>query len=397
MKELKVIIAALIILSVYMSWNLISDYDDIDDYNQVANSYSWVSHLGSEAIGVSFMGDNDQYYIGVNSSKGSGIVSKDGEMIIPYDYFAADYQCGNYMAAATIDKWILMDTDGKEVNSFNRVSYPYAYAGDKYFLKYGDDALEDSSDGFVIIDAVSGETVKAYKDYYNAVKLDDGNWYISKTVEVDGISTRKVLTQRGLYSANYSVEDENIVSRGFFTDESFEPLYDGKEYKLVCQGDGIYVVKDLATNEKNSYIVMDENGELFEVKDKELVDRILAYEENGNLSNNDTITVFRNRDGNIGFASINNTHNILYYSEEGRLINSSEISKNNYSVERKDWVVFVEFDEDGIGDITKYGIKDKNNNVILPAIYYDLTFLPGTENIMVNSETGCGVIRLEVN
>lgn len=397
MKELKVIIVALIVLSVFMSWHLISDYDEIDDYNQVANSYSWVSHLGSEVIVVSFMGDNDQYYIGVNSSKGSGIANKDGEMIIPYDYFAADYQCGDYMAAATIDKWILFDTDGKEVNSFNRVSYPYAYAGDKYFLKYGEDALEDSSDGFVIIDAVSGETVKEYKDYYNAVRLDDGNWYISKTVDVDGISTRKVLTQRGVYSANFSIEDENIVSRGFFTDEYFKPLYGGKEYKLVCQGDGLYVVKNLATNEKNSYIVMDENGELFKVKDKELVDRILVYEENGNLSNNDTITVFRNRDGNIGFASINNTHDILYYSEEGRLINSSEISKNNYSVERKDWVVFVEFDEDGIGDITKYGIKDKNNNVILPAIYYDLTFLPGTENIMVNSETGCGVIRLEVN
>lgn len=395
MRELKSIVIALCILSAYMCWHLISDYDEIDDYNQVTNNYSWVSHLGSDAIGVSLKGNRDRYYIGVNSNKGLGLIDKNGNEILPCKFFATEYNGGDYLAAATADKWILMDLDGKEVSSFNRISYSYAYAGDKYFLKYGDDAFEDSSEGFVIIDAVSGEVVKEYNDYYNAVRLDDGNWYISKTVVSEGsIATRMVLTQMNWYSANYSEEDESVTPKGFFVDENFEPLYKGKEYQLICQGDGLYVVKEAGVIAEDSYIVLNEDGELFEVKDEKLIKCISKYERDGDLAYNNTITVSKGKDCNIGFASINNIYDVLYYSEDGEFIDRNRISEKNYFIENLEWVVFVEKDEYGM---VKYGIKGGNNNVILPAIYDDLIFLPETENIMINSDTGCGIIRLEVN
>ena len=69
----------------------------------------------------------------------------------------------------------------------------------------------------------------------------------------------------------------------------------------------------------------------------------------------------------------------------------------SYSVENEDWIIFTEPEKDEYFTTIKYGIKDKNDNVILPAAYYDLRFLPGTENIMVNSSMGCGIIRLGVN
>ena len=395
MKELKVVVTILFVMSIVICWHLISDYDEIDDYNQMSNRYSWVSDLGSDAIGVGFKGNKGQYYISVNSNKGLGVIDKNGEVILPCEYFAVEYKFGDYMAAATADKWILMDLDGKEVSSFNRISFPYAYAGDKYFLKYGNDAFENSSDGFTIIDAVSGDIVKEYNDYYNAVRLDDGNWYISKTVVSEmNIATRMVLTSMNWYSVNYSEEDAKVVPKGFFVDENFKPLYEGKEYQLVCQGNGFYVVKEIKQSNENTYIVLDESGELFEVRDEKLINRISKYEREGELGYSDIVTVFKGKDDSIGFASINNYYDVIYYSETGDFIGDSKISPNNYHIDDLDWVVFTDKDE---YEIVRYGIKDRNNNTILPAIYGDLIFLPETENIMINSDVGCGIIRLEVN
>jgi len=47
MKELRFIIVVLCALSVGLCWMLINDYEEIDSYNQVANSYRWISDLGS--------------------------------------------------------------------------------------------------------------------------------------------------------------------------------------------------------------------------------------------------------------------------------------------------------------------------------------------------------------
>lgn len=396
MRELKTIIIVLCTLSAGLCWTLINDYEEIDSYNQVANSYRWVSDLGSNTEYVDFVGDEEQYYIKAYTNKGNGMIDKNGSEILPCKFYDAEYKGGNYMAAATNDKWILMDLDGKEVSSFNRISYVYSYAGDKYFIKYGDDAIANLSDGFTIIDAVSGKTIKEYSDYYNAVRLDDGNWYISKTFDNDeGIAARMILTQRGTYSCDFP-EDE-VESRGFFVDGNFEPLYGGKEYRLICQGDGLYVAKDIESDVKDQYVVLDETGELFGVNDEKLTNRIKRYEKNGNLGNNDTITVFRGEDGSIGFSSINNIYDVIYYDDDGKLTGSTKIDKNHYSVENADLMVFTEKEKDEYFMTTKYGIKDKVGNVILPAEYYDLRFLPGTENIMVNSSMGCGVIRLEVN
>lgn len=396
MKELRFIIVVLCALSVGLCWMLINDYEEIDSYNQVANSYRWISDLGSNTEYVEFVGDEERHYIKAYTNKGNGMIDKNGNEILPYKFYDAEYKGGDYMAAATNDKWLLMDLNGKEASSFNRISYVYSYAGDKYFIKYGDDAFEDLDDGFSIIDAVSGETVKEYNDYYNAVRLDDGNWYISKTFDKDeGIAARMILMQRGTYSTDFP--EEVVESRGFFVNEDFETLYGGKEFRLICQDDGIYVVKDIGVGGQDQYVVLDENGELFKVNDEKLSKRIRNYEKKGNLANNDTITVFRGEGDSIGFSSIDNIYDVIYYDYDGKLIDSTKIDKNSYSVENEDWIIFTEPEKDEYFTTIKYGIKDKNDNVILPAAYYDLRFLPGTENIMVNSSMGCGIIRLGVN
>ena len=297
-----------------------------------------------------------------------------------------------------------MDCDGKEVNSFNRISLPYAYAGDKYFIKYGDDAIEDVSDGFAIIDAASGDVVKEYDNYYNAILLDDGNWYVCKTVEIESMATRKILSQMNLYTCDhpdyYDDEVEMKTSKGFFVDENFEPLYGGKEYRLIAQGEGLYIVKTIDKNEKNEYIVLDETGELFNVVDEALEKRIAVYEKNGDTIN-DSITVFRQNDGTIGFANISNVYDVLYYSKEGELIGDSKVGENMFASGRDDLIIFTVEEKEEFFDeyytITKLGIKNNDNEVILPAVYSDLLFLPGTENIMINNDKGCGIIRLEVN
>lgn len=394
MKELKAIVITMLMLTGAMCWYLISDYEEIDDYNQTTNNYSWVSDLGNDVEYVSFIGNNDRHYINVYNNKGYGIIDREGNVILPCKFFAAEYKCGDYMAAATKDKWVLINFEGKEVSSFNRISYVYSYAGDKYFIKYGDDAFEDPSEGFAIIDGISGKIIKEYNDYYNAIRLDDGNWYISKTLDTEGILTRTFLMQRGTYSGEFP--DEESDPYGFFTDENFDPLYDGKEYQLICQGDGLYVVKDVDANTESSYKVLDENGELFKAEDKELIKRFEEYEWTGSYIN-DITTVYKNEDGNIGIASIDNIYDVVYYSDDGNYIGDSKLSKNNYSVDDEDWIVFTETEKDEYFTTTKYGIKDKNDNVILPAVYNELRFLSGTENIMVNSTMGSGIIRLEVN
>lgn len=404
MKELKLILSVLCILSVFMFGNLIADYDDIDEYNKVTNSYSWVSHLSSDAEGVVFMGEKEHYYIRVNSNRGIGVIDKHGNVILPCNFFAADYRSGDYMAAATIDKWILMDCDGKEISSLNRISFPYAYAGDKYFIKYGNDAIEDVSDGFTIIDAVSGNVVKEYNDYYNAILLDDGNWYICKTVEAESMAVRRVLSQMNFYTCDYpdyySDEAEMEDSKGYFADENFEPLYGGKEYRLIAQGEGIYVAKTIDQDDKNEYVVLDENGELFSVTDDTLKKRIMEYEKNGD-GIEDSITVFRHDDGSIGFVSINNVYDVLYYSDEGELKGDSKVGENMYASGRENLIIFTVKEKEEFFDeyytITKLGIKNNDNGIILPAVYSDLLFLPETENIMINNDKGCGIIRLEVN
>ena len=396
MRELKAIVIVLCVLSVGLCWTLINDYEEIDSYNQVANSYSWASDLRSNTEYVELVGDEEQYYIKAYTNKGNGMIDKNGNEILPGKFYDATYKGGEYMAAATNDSWILMDLKGKEVNSFNRISYVYSYAGDKYFIKYGDDGVENLSDGISIIDAVSGETLKEYSDYYNAVRLDDGNWYISKTFDSDeGIAARMILTDRGTYSSEFPDQEEE--TRGFFADRNFEPLYGDKEYRLICQGDGIYVAKDVETGIKDQYVVLDKDGELFRVNDEKLSNRIEKYEKNGNLGNNDTLTVFRGEDGSIGFSSINNIYDVIYYDDDGKLTGNTKIDKNHYSVANEDLIIFTEKEKDEYFTTTKYGIKDKADNVILPAAYYELKFLPGTENIMVNGSTGCGIIRLEVN
>ena len=396
MRELKAIVIVLCALSAGLCWTLINDYEEIDSYNQVANSYSWVSDLGNNTEYVEFMGDEGQYYIKTYTNKGNGMIDKNGNEILPGKFYAAEYKGGDYMAAATNDSWILMDLEGKEVSLFNRISYVYSYAGDKYFIKYGDDGVENLSDGISIIDAVSGETLKEYSDYYNAVRLDDGNWYISKTFDSDeGIAARMILMDRGTYSSDFPKDE--VEPRGFFVDGNFEPLYGGKEYRLICQGDGFYVAKDIETGIKDQYVVLDKDGELFRVNDEKLSNRIKKYEKNGNLGNNDTLTVFRGEDGSIGFSSINNIYDVIYYDDDGKLTGDTKIDENHYSVANEDLIIFTEKEKDEYFTTTKYGIKDKAGNVILPAAYYELRFLPGTENIMVNGSMGCGIIRLEVN
>ena len=394
MKELRAIIITMLILTGVMWWYLISDYEEIDNYNQTTNNYRWISDLGNGVEYVSFMGNDEQCYIKVDRSKGTGIIDKNGITILPNQFEDVEYKGGEYMAAATNEHWILKDLDGEDVGFLNRISYLYSYAGDKYFIQYGDDAFKDSSDGFVIIDAVSGKTVKEYNDYYNAMRLDDGNWYISKTLDTEGILTRMILMQNDVYSGEYPEEESEPY--GFFTDENFEPLYEGKEYQLICQGDGLYVAKDTDANGDESYIVLDKDGELFRAEDKNLIDRFEEYEWTGNYIN-DTLTVFKNEDGNIGFASINNIYDIVYYGKDGNYNGTNELSENSYAIGNKNLIVFTEEEKDEYGTSIKYGIKDKNNNVVLPASYYELIFLPGTDNIMVNSSMGCGIIRLEVN
>ena len=156
------------------------------------------------------------------------------------------------------------------------------------------------------------------------------------------------------------------------------------------------MVKDIDTNAESSYIVLDEKGELFKAKDKELIKRFEEYEWTGSYIN-DTTTVYKNEEGNIGIASIDNIYDVIYYSNDGNYIGNSNLSRNNYYVDDEDWIVFIETEKDEYFTTTKYGIKDKQGNVILPAVYNELRFLSGTENIMVNSTMGSGIIRLEVN
>jgi len=51
--------------------------------------------------------------------------------------------------------------------------------------------------------------------------------------------------------------------------------------------------------------------------------------------------------------------------------------------------------EDGFKN-TLYGIKAPSGSIIIPPIFEEIIFLPDTENILVNGDIGCGIIRLEV-
>lgn len=298
MKNITTIIAVLIVLSGFLCYKLISNYEQIDRYNQTADSFQWVSRQGDETTYVSKIGSGDEYYIGVYTRNGDGIMDRNGKEILPCEYDAVEYKGGRYMAAATMTDWVLFDTKGQQVASFNRISLPYSYAGDRYFLRYGDDAIDDPADGFAILDAVSGEVVQQYENYYNAVRLDDGNWYISKTPDVNGAAARAVLNQQGAYRVKHPAEDAKAAPRGFFVDEDFTPLFDGKEYRLIDQRDGRYMVSVVESSAPGSLpsddgkkgsaqeviMVLDETGDLFQIMDKKLLRQIEQHEygESGN-------------------------------------------------------------------------------------------------------------------
>ena len=92
MKELRFIIVVLCALSVGLCWMLINDYEEIDSYNQVANSYRWISDLGSNTEYVEFVGDEERHYIKAYTNKGNGMIDKNGNEILPCKFYDAEYK-----------------------------------------------------------------------------------------------------------------------------------------------------------------------------------------------------------------------------------------------------------------------------------------------------------------
>lgn len=370
------------------------DYDQIDAYNKAVHNFQWVSNLEDDARYVRKMGNSSEYYISVSSEHGDGVIDRNGKEIIAMDYETVDYKGGAYIAATTMYNWMLFDVKGNEAASFNRIRLPYAYAGDRYFIQYGNDSVEDIDDGFAIIDAVSGETVREYEDFYNAVRLDDGNWYISKTLDIDGVAGRRILNQRNQYESTtitiYDEETEEVkyteaAPYGFFTDENFEPLFDEKTYRLICQGDGLYVArvvekgsygeandtdqaKDYA--DKGAVVVLDEKSTLCTVEDESVLKRLRYYEKNSDLVT-DATTIFRAKDGNIGFKSLKTDGETLYLDKAGNPVEAEQ----------------YETTETGI-EMTKAEIHK-----LLSSVFSEAEQLPGTDNVLVNGELGCGIIR----
>ncbi len=366
-------------LSVMLLLWLRADYDQLDAYNKASHSFQWVSNLEDDARYVRKMGNSSEYYIGVSSEHGDGVVDRNGKEVIPMDYEEVDYKGGDYIAATTMYNWMLFDAKGNEAASFNRIRLPYAYAGDRYFIRYGDDPVEDIDDGIVIIDAVSGESVKEYEEFYNAVRLDDGNWYISKTPDIGGVAGRWILNQMNAYESTiitiYDEEVEEVkyteaAPYGFFTDEYFEPLFDEKEYRLICQGDGLYVAEDIGKDSYGEIVVLDEKGTLFTVKDEALLKRIRHYEKNADLVV-DSTTVFKTEEGNIGFKSLKTNRKTIYLDKTGKLIVAEQYETTEAGAE-----------------MTEAKIQKQ-----LSPAFLEAELLPGTDNLLVNGDLGCGIIR----
>ena len=392
MKDLTEAIVAFLMLSIVAYSHLIGDYDELDTYNKAAHNFQWVSHIREDVDHVHKMGNTDRYYIYVSAYGDIGAMDKNGKEILPCEYATVEYIDGNYMAAATLYDWKLFDARGKEAASFERIRYPYAYAGDRYFIKYGDNHIEDISDGITIIDAIEDKELIAYEDCYNAVKLEDGNWYISETPDIAGIAMRLVLNQRNTYeSTTVTMQDEAAeeidhaedTTCGFFTDEKFRPLFDGKSYRLICQGDGLYVARVMeragtlaASGEraaKGDVVVLNEKGELFEIEDEAILKRLKHYEKNGDLMK-DTATVFKGENGMIGFKSLKRTGEPLYLDKDGNPLENRE---------------------GNAGETETGETPEMEAYRALCPPFTDVELLPGTDHVLVNGEFGCGIIRWE--
>lgn len=386
----------LLIVTCSMSFSMWSRYDQIDAYNNAAMSYEWLTRPVKSAEEMYVMRTGDRYFIGMeNYGDECGIMDESGRMVLPCRYYAAEYHGGEYLAAATDDEWVLTDTDGKKLKVFNRIRYPYAYAGDRYFIRYGDDPVEEASDGVFIVDALSGETKAAYEDCYNAVRMDDGNWFICRSIAPEGIAARYVLDEKGEYSCDSSSADSSAGAYGFFTDEDFSPLFGGAEYELICHGDGVYVVKTIGKDDTGQYIILDGEGELFTVTDDSLIERISTY-ENRKHDMRYMETVTRSREGNIGFADLEDVRRAICYSEDGEPYTGIGAGMNPRYKAAGEWTVYMERINDGYDERIIYGLKDKAGDTVLPAICKEMIFLPDTNNIMINGPAGCGIISLEV-
>ena len=130
MKHFITMMTTIVVLSGFFCFKLITNHNTIDEYNEASGSFRWVTQLGDDIRYVRKMGDDRQYFIAISSNEKEGVIDGSGKEILPCDYWAVDYLGGNHMAAATNIHWMLMDLAGNEVASFNRIPFPYAYAGD---------------------------------------------------------------------------------------------------------------------------------------------------------------------------------------------------------------------------------------------------------------------------
>lgn len=383
MKIKRIWIMALLIVAVScgLVFAMAGRYADIHKYNTAAANIEWVRKPDID-YNYWMIGDNDEYFIKVNTFKEdsngeyvekTGVMDVNGKPVLPNKYDKVEYYGGEYIATIKSGECMIFDKSGKAVASFEFDKGAYSYAGDKYLIKYPN--MEKR--GFEIIDIISGETVKRYEDYYNAVLLDDGNWYISRT-EDNLIAQRSISYGESIYGYEKEAEPDEIA--GFFTDENLTPLFGGKEYRLACQGAGYYSAFELDGGKPWQYVMLDENGKLFDIGEKgEFDNKTGSWDSASGIIEDDA--------GNIGiinaFWDEDTEYTTIYYGRTGKKLREYKAYGN------LDLSVYVSYDKNDEG---LYGIKDKNGNVILPAAFPVLEIMPDGKTVIVDGE---GVLRLK--
>lgn len=339
----------MVMLTCWLTFFAVSSYPQIKaigEREQYLESLSWYVPL-SENTRFSSLGYGCQNKIILNypgSSTLQGMVTPEGMEIVPCIYQHIEYTGGNYFAAMSDDAWFVFDFQGKQIAKINREDGHLYYAGDKYFIRYPD----FQKMGFEIIDGETGQVVRTFDDCYSCVRLLNGNWYISKTLD-DVHHDRQVLNERQEWIFGYEYFEATEVWEGFFVDENFDVLYDGQTYQLVIAGDGYCIANRIEDSKVRACVCLDENGEIFVIPPS-----ALKVQAEASSMVNPVYGLFVDGKGNIGIMGERDSENhegaITYYNQVGDYVREVEPSK--------DLLVF--YDEEGL-----YQLRDREMNVLL--------------------------------
>lgn len=388
-RKLTILLATIMLLTGALTYGVVKQYKYLEfltyDYSQL----NWLVDPGTyEAIWS--MGFGDKFCYCIDKNDNYGILDAQGNVIVPCEYGEVLYQGGNYMAAADETGWTLFDTKGNKAAHIDTIKLNYA--GDKYFIEY--ENLNKM--GFKIIDGIEGKVVKEYPDYYNAMKLDDGNWYVIKNYNENArrwVGANDTYYDDGdtIEYYDYYTEQKKYEPAGFFTDENFNKLFDGKEYYPLLTGNGHYIVDEIQNNKIVKRAVLNDTGELYTIEKR---DKINKYIEDKIQCSDENDTIFLDKSGNIGLPVTSNYNwlekYILYFDKENNEIIKTKVIHGNVIKTLEVGSLRMLMDPIYIA-----GLKDENGKVILEPVFYEINVLSGGKTAAVSTEDFEAIVSLE--